>query len=233
MKLKDRPLIKAVIFDMDGVLVDSEQWWFQTTKEWLSGLIGKTWDEKKEARITGKSVPDIYRSLNEYYSLSISEQEFFDVYNVMAQDVYMRRASLTPHVRQTLEAIQGCTILLALASSSPHSWIKIMLSRFSLAPYFAVIVSSEDVGFAGKPSPDIYLYTAQKLSVSPKQCVVIEDSRNGVLAAKAAGMVALGYRTPHNQNQNLDKADIIITDLAEITSQSFFSFYHATHQTRH
>ncbi|HCA66854.1 MAG TPA: hypothetical protein DEP11_01200, partial [Candidatus Jacksonbacteria bacterium] len=57
--------ISAVIFDMDGVLVDTERAWFQTTKEWLSGLIGKEWDEEEEARITGKSVPDIYRSLNE------------------------------------------------------------------------------------------------------------------------------------------------------------------------
>lgn len=216
MELKDRPLIKAVIFDMDGVLVDSEAWWFQTTKKWLSRLIGKTWDEKEEARITGKSVPDIYRFLNERYSLSISGQEFFDTYMRLAKDVYMRHASLTLHARETLEAIRGCEISLALASSSPHSWIQMVVSRFALAPYFSLIVSSEDVGFRGKPAPDIYLYTAQKLGILGARCLVVEDSANGVLAAKAAGMITLGYRSLHNQNQNLKKADAVIADLMEI-----------------
>ncbi len=212
--------VKAIIFDMDGVLVDSERVWFQTTKEWLSGLIGKAWDMEEEARITGKSVPDIYRSLNELYHLAISDQQFFDRYNTMAKDVYMRHSALNPHVKETLEDIRGCKISIALASSSPHSWIEMMLSRFALAQYFSVVASSEDVGFVGKPAPDIYLYTAQKLSVSPKHCVVIEDSRNGVLSAKAAGMIAVGYRTPYNSNQDLSMSDMIINDLAEITHQS-------------
>ena len=210
--------ISAVIFDMDGVLVDTERAWFQTTKEWLSGLIGKEWDEEEEARITGKSVPDIYRSLNELYHFSISGQQFFDKYNALAEYVYMVHAELNGHVKETLEAIRGSKIPIALSSSSPHSWINMMLSRFSLAQYFSVVASSEDVGFVGKPAPDIYFYTAQKLSVSPKQCVVIEDSRNGVLSAASAGMIAIGYRTLYNPNQDLSKARAIITDLMDIAS---------------
>ncbi len=210
--------ISAVIFDMDGVLVDSERAWFQTTKEWLSGLIGKTWDEGEEARITGKSVPDIYRSLNEFYHLAISDQQFFDKYNALAEDVYMRHAELNWHVKETLETIRGSKIFIALASSSPHSWIEMMLSRFALAPYFSIVVSSEDVGFVGKPAPDIYLYTAKLLNIARGECAVIEDSRNGVLSAASAGMIPIGYRTLYNPNQDLSKAHAIITDLMDIAS---------------
>lgn len=218
MKRANHHLIKAVIFDMDGVLVDSERVWFQTTKAWLSGLTHQPFSEQEEASITGKSVPDIYRSLNERYALPISEQEFFATYMQLAKDVYMRRALLMPHARETLEAIRRSKIALALASSSPHSWIGMTLSRFALAPYFSVIVSSEDVGFRGKPAPDIYVHAAKKLETAPAHCLAVEDSANGILSAKASGMIAIGYQTSHNQNQNLKTADAIITDLIDIAS---------------
>ncbi|HCA66853.1 MAG TPA: hypothetical protein DEP11_01195, partial [Candidatus Jacksonbacteria bacterium] len=132
--------------------------------------------------------------------------------------VYMVHAELNGHVKETLEAIRGSKIPIALSSSSPHSWINMMLSRFSLAQYFSVVASSEDVGFVGKPAPDIYLYTAKLLNIAPRECAVIEDSRNGVLSAVSAGMIAIGYRTLYNPNQDLSKARAIITDLMDIAS---------------
>lgn len=208
--------IKAVIFDMDGVLVNSEQWWFKATQKWLSSLIQKPWDETEEARITGKSVPDIYRALRESSKIAISEQAFFDGYNKLARGVYLKNCSLMPRVLETLSMLKNQGLTIALASSSPHSWIEMMLTRFGIASYFRVTTSSEDVGFHGKPAPDIYLYTAQKLGVRAAECVAIEDSRNGILSAESAGMIAVWYKTPYNKLQSLAAANATITDLMEI-----------------
>lgn len=226
MELKDHSFIKAVIFDMDGVLVDSEHWWPKVEGDFYERITDWKWVKNDIEKFIGKSIPDMYRALTAEYSVNIDSVAFFNEYNRMARDVYAQ-ARLMPHARETLEGFYSRSLPLALASSSPHSWINIVTSRFALAQYFSEIVSSEDVGFAGKPAPDVYLYTAQKLNIEPAHCLVIEDSENGILSAKAAGMTAIGYRTPNNQNQDLKKADIIIADLAEITSR----YIHALNQT--
>lgn len=208
--------IKAVIFDMDGVLVNSEEWWFKATQKWLSNLIQKPWDSEEEARITGKSVPDIYRALSKLYKISITEQEFFDGYNELARRVYLKECSLMPRVLEILLALKKRNMPIALSSSSPHSWIKMMATRFEIADYFKVTASSEDVGFRGKPAPDIYLYTAKKLGAPAEECIAIEDSKNGILSAANAGMIAVWYKTPYNKLQKPEAANATITDLMEI-----------------
>ena len=210
--------IKAVIFDMDGVLVDSEEWWFEETKKWLSRLIQKPWDNEEEARITGKSVPDIYRALRKLYKIAITEQKFFNGYNKLARNVYLKKCSLMPRVLEILSALKSRNMPIALSSSSPHSWIKMMVTRFEIAQYFTVTASSEDVGFRGKPAPDIYLCTAKKLGVKPAECIAIEDSKNGILSAAAAGMIAVWYKTPYNKLQKPEAANAVITNLMEAAS---------------
>src|SRR5207237_6272674 len=101
-------------------------------------------------------------------------------------------------------------VLVSLASSSPMNWIDIVLDRFHFRSSFAVVVSAEDLPGEGKPSPAIYLLTAQRLGVKPEKCVVIEDSKNGVLSAKSAGMYCIGFRNGFNQEQDLSQADIIV-----------------------
>lgn len=208
--------IKAVIFDMDGVLVNSEEWWFKATQKWLSVLIQKPWDNEEEARITGKSVPDIYRALRKLYKITITEREFFDGYNELARNVYLKKCSLMPRVLETLSTLKSRNMPIALASSSPHSWIKMMATRFAIADYFKVTASSEDIGFLGKPAPDIYLYTAKKLGVRGEECIAIEDSKNGILSATTAGMIAVWYKTPYNKLQGSEAANTTITDLMEV-----------------
>jgi HAD superfamily hydrolase (TIGR01509 family) len=88
-----------------------------------------------------------------------------------------------------------------------------VVSRFKLKRYFDAIVSAEEVGSRGKPAPDIYLWTANKLDIQPADCLVVEDSTNGILSAKAAGMKVVGYRTKDNQGQDLSRADKIVRDL--------------------
>jgi HAD superfamily hydrolase (TIGR01509 family) len=114
-----------------------------------------------------------------------------------------------------LYALNSKNIPVALASSSPTSWINIMLDRFSLRDSFKVVVSADELVGQGKPSPAIYLLTATRLGVSSDRCIAIEDSKNGVLSAKNAGMFCIGFRNGFNEEQDLSRADIIIHHFAE------------------
>jgi HAD superfamily hydrolase (TIGR01509 family) len=141
----------------------------------------------------------------------------------MAEQVYKSQCSLMTEVKMVLDFLKQSDIRLAIASSSFHSWIKMVLERFTLVKYFPVIVSAEDVGLRGKPAPDIYVYTVKKLNLQPKDCLVVEDSTNGVLSAKAAGTWVVGYRTPFNQSQDLREADISVKNLKDLIRYGPFS----------
>jgi HAD superfamily hydrolase (TIGR01509 family) len=131
-------------------------------------------------------------------------------YHAIAEDIYANKVALLPGFPDLLALLREKDIPAALASSSPRSWINLVLDRFDLKRVFQAVVSSEEVAGRGKPAPDIYLYTARKLEVEPSGCVVIEDSRNGVLSARAAGMYCVGIRNGFNDEQDLSAANIII-----------------------
>jgi len=206
---------KAIIFDMDGVLVDSEHWWQIWEKKFLSKTLS-AWDNQHQKEIIGRSLKDIHGILQNKYGLTMSWLEFKQGYNRAAKMIYQKQCNLMPWVREVLDFLANTSIKLALTSSSFRSWIDMALKRFKLFDYFDAIVSAQDVGSHGKPAPDIYLYTAQKLQIDPAYCIVVEDSKNGILSAKAAGMVAIGYQTPDNMEQNLRQADIIINNLKDL-----------------
>jgi len=206
---------KAIIFDMDGVLVDSEHWWQIWEKKFLSKTLSR-WDNQHQKAIIGRSLKDIHGILQNKYGLKMNWPEFMNNYNQMAKQVYQKQCNLIPNALKILDLLSQKEVKLALSSSSFRSWIDMMLKRFSLADYFDAIVSAQDVGSHGKPAPDIYLYTAQKLQIDPAYCIVVEDSKNGIVSAKAAGMVAIGYQTPDNMEQNLRQADIIINNLKDL-----------------
>ena len=108
-------------------------------------------------------------------------------------------------------------IRLALASSSPKKNIKLVLEMFGLAPYFEVVVSGQEV-VNSKPSPDIFLRAAKLLNLLPEECLVFEDSKNGVAAAKEAGMKCIAFYNPNSGKQDLSRADHIIESFAEVDS---------------
>lgn len=207
--------LKAVIFDMDGVLVDSEYWWQKWETKFFKYLFGE-WNESDWMNIIGRSLKDIYRVLEDNYNLTMSWTDFQYAYNQTASDIYQKQCQLMPDAYEVLDFLTKNSVKLALASSSFHSWIKMTVDRFKLGMYFDVVVSAEDVKGHGKPAPDIYLYTARKLKVKPNKCLVVEDSSNGILAAKAAGIFAIGYQTKFNRLQDLRGADEIVKNLGEI-----------------
>lgn len=208
--------MKALIFDMDGVMIDSELHWQEDEWNMIYKLL-PNWTEKDHAKIIGRSITDIYSVLSQEYGLPIGREKFLTQVDAIAHTVYSKESNLMDGLLDILNAFQG-RVPMAMASSARRSWIKQVVQRFSLRPFFKTIVSAEDIDGPGKPAPDIYLYAAKKLKVSPADCWVIEDSKNGVLSARAAGMKVVGFRNGFNQDQDLSKADKIIHGFRNLNS---------------
>ena len=209
----------AVIFDMDGVIVDSEIHWKTTEGYFLQSLI-PTWNINDQDKILGLGVHDLYALLASTYQLQKTKEQFLELYQEMANVIYGQKVSLIEGFTELLSALHANHIPVALASSSPWTWINIMLERFNLRASFQAIVSADELEGEGKPSPAIYLLTAKRLGVSPTRCIAIEDSKNGVLSAKNAGMYCIGFRNGFNDEQDLSRADMIIQHFAELDWQT-------------
>jgi HAD superfamily hydrolase (TIGR01509 family) len=208
----------AVIFDMDGVIVDSEIHWKTTEGYFLQSLL-PAWSANDQDKIIGLGVLDLYALLVNTYHLQQTKEQFLEFYQEMANEIYGQKVSLIDGFKELLSALNTNTIPVALASSSPTSWINIMLERFSLRDSFQAVVSADELAGQGKPSPAIYLLTATRLGVSPNRCIAVEDSKNGVLYAKNAGMFCVGFRNGFNDEQDLSRADMIIHHFAEFDWQ--------------
>ena len=207
--------MQAFIFDMDGVIVDSEIHWKSVEGYYLRELV-PGWDEIDQSRIVGISLENLFVMLREEYGYSGSEEEFLETYHANARRIYTEKAQLLPGFEDLLSLLHDRGVRLALASSSPRAWIDLVLDRFDLRPSFDVTVSAQEIDGEGKPSPAIYLDTARQLGVDPARCVVVEDSRNGVLSARAAGMYCIGLRNGFNDDQDLSDAHIIVDGHAGI-----------------
>ena len=118
-------------------------------------------------------------------------------------------------IPELLISLKHNNIKTAIGSSSPKELIITVIEKFQLGKYFDCIVSGDEVK-EGKPKPDIYLEVSKRIGVNPEECIVIEDSRNGVLAAKNAGMKCFGFRNVNSGNQDLSKADIIVDSIRNI-----------------
>ncbi len=194
---------------MDGVIVDSEYHWKKSEID-LYGKLVEKWTNEDQQKIIGMSIIDIYGVLVKDYGLLMSQSDFLDKVNEIATMVYMKKSRLSDNFLNVLNDLKNKDTPIALASSALDTWINMVLDRFELRPFFDVIVSSEDVGNKGKPEPDIYLLTAKRLNINPGDCIVIEDSHNGVISAKDAGMYCIGFRNGFNEAQDLSAADEVL-----------------------
>ncbi|MCR4294811.1 MAG: HAD-IA family hydrolase [Elusimicrobia bacterium] len=198
--------MKAVIFDMDGVIVDSEAQWKAVEAEFFRATV-TGWKDAHNDRITGLGVEDLHRFLVKEYDLTMGKVEFLAHCDASALKVYRDRVDCSEGFLELARHLKHRGIRTAIASSSPERWIRIVVERFELTPLLDAVVSADDVGGKTKPLPDIYLEAAARLDVPPGECLAIEDSSIGVLAAKRAGMKVAAYRTAHNEGQDLSGAD--------------------------
>lgn len=207
--------MKAVIFDMDGVIIDSEPIHLEVDMQTMKNL-GCDISVEELEKYVGTTNEYMLTEIKKNYNISESIEEILS-YKLEMTKKKIIQSNLEPieGIRELLSDLKNKNIPTAIASSSPRDFINVVISKFKLQEYFKYIVSGEDV-VSGKPSPDIYIETAKKLALSPKDCTVIEDSRNGVLAAKSAGMKCIGFQNINSGNQDLSKADTIVKSIMEI-----------------
>ena len=212
--------MKAVIFDMDGVLVDSQPYHFKADIETMSEYVVVK-DQKFYEKFAGTLTSDRMRILKDLFKLDIPVEEMVKKREDMILEI-MAREDIKPvsGIPEFLKSIKNRGLKTAVASSSGYDLIGLILSRLGISEYFDSITSGNDVK-RGKPSPDIFLLAAERIGAEPSECLVVEDSENGVRAAKAAGMTALGYVNPTSGNQCLDMADAVTDDFRKVDINDF------------
>lgn len=197
----------AVLFDMDGVVVDSERYWIKYETEDLFPEIVE--EPVAIEEVVGMYVEDLYDYLDREYTVSVDRAAFLDQYDEIAQKVYAA-ADPMPRFEEVLGRIETPV---GLVTSSPKRWIDIVFERFDLHDVFDVIASAEEVEH-GKPAPDVYLRAASVLGVEPTDCLAIEDSTNGVTAASRADMSVVAYGDP--SKKAISTADTVAKTSAEL-----------------
>ena len=204
-----------IIFDMDGVLLDSEPMHQEIIYETFQ-LEGIPFDKAYIQTLTGMSAFPMWEKVKRDAQRSESVEELIKFH----RDYFFKRlpevkVPLVPHVKDVLEKFKNEGKHLSLASSSGRKLIDIFTQQTNIAHYFEVIMSGDDVKYS-KPNPEIFLKVAQWYGLPATQFTVIEDSTNGVKAAKSAGMQSVGFQNPLSGGQDLSQADSVIHSMQEL-----------------
>ena len=204
-----------IIFDMDGVLLDSEPMHQEIIYETFQ-LEGIPFDKAYIQTLTGMSAFPMWEKVKRDAQRSESVEELIKFH----RDYFFKRlpevkVPLVPHVKDVLEKFKNEGKHLSLAYSSGRKLIDIFTQQTNIAHYFEVIMSGDDVKYS-KPNPEIFLKVAQWYGLPATQFTVIEDSANGVKAAKSAGMQCVGFQNPLSGGQDLSQADSVIHSMQEL-----------------
>jgi HAD superfamily hydrolase (TIGR01509 family) len=179
----------AVLFDMDGVIVDTEEFWRAREAEVILPAAVADGDPSQD-EIRGVNYRETYDYLADTYEMALSREEFLDLYESAAADLY-ETTDLMPGFEDLLAALRARGCRIAVVSSSPREWIDRVVQRFGLD--VDVLLSTEDVDGPGKPAPDVYAVAAERVEAVPADCVAVEDSPNGVRASTRAGVLTVAY----------------------------------------
>ena len=208
--------MKAFIFDMDGVIVDSEPLHSRVKMETFEHF-GLHFDAGELAQYMGRTSADIFSDvLAREHRTDVTAEEIAD-YKHRRYLELVEEGALTP-IDGSLDLIgrlQAAGVPLALATSSWRRVVDAILSDWQLEDVFTSVISGADLP-KSKPDPAIYRLSAEALGAPPAACTVLEDTSAGVAAAKGAGMRCIGFRSPHSGVQDLSRADVIVDDLAAI-----------------
>ncbi|MEF8827970.1 MAG: HAD family phosphatase [Haloarcula sp.] len=183
----------AVCFDMDGVLVQSEEHWVRAQRDDILPTAAPN-DDIPVAAITGRNYREVYPDLDAEYDLEIGREAFEGLFEKHGERIYGEEATLLEGAHELLDDLRDAGVALALTTSAPWAWIDVADERFDLLSKFDVAISANDIDGPGKPEPNIYERGAAELGVAPEDCWAIEDSTMGARAAVAAGMTTVGFR---------------------------------------
>lgn len=204
----------AILFDMDGVLVDSYDAWISADKEFLREYAVDP-SGSLYAQFHGSSILGVYEILSETRNMPESYEVFRSRRVSFVNEEIYKTVSLMPGALAFLEHVTS-RLPSALASASEREWVETALMQNNITHHFGAIVSATDVNGKGKPAPDIFLKAAEKLGIAPEECLVLEDSHNGILAGKRAGMIVGAYDNGRNKSQDLSPADFVFSDFSEL-----------------
>ncbi len=207
---------EAVVFDCDGVLIDSEPVWERVRRKFVADHGGR-WAKDAQDRMMGMSTAEWSAYMSEDFGLRLSPRQVADqVIEAMAAE-YQTHLPLLPGAVDAVRALSARWPL-AVASSAPRSLIEAVLDAAALRGAFRAAVSSEEVA-RGKPAPDVYLEAANRLGITPATCVAVEDSSNGLRAASAAGMTVIAVPRPEYPpaENALQKARLVLHSLTSLT----------------
>ncbi len=208
--------VEAVVFDLDGVLISSEEVWDDVREQFVRERGGR-YDAEIQRAMMGMSSPEWSRYLHEHANVP---DEPDAINREVVRRMLERYGSELPLIDGAVEAVRRLAERwpLAIASSSNRPLIDRVLELAGLRSYFRATVSSEEVA-QGKPAPDVYLEAARRLDADPRQCAAIEDSHGGIRSAKSAGMrvVAIPNPTYPPDDEALALADVVLDSLRELT----------------
>jgi HAD superfamily hydrolase (TIGR01509 family) len=213
--------VEAVVFDLDGVIVDSEIWWDEARRDFAAAR-GKTWTEEDRVAVMGANSRQWSRTMRR--RLGIDDEDDVIERAIVDAVVGRYRRQGAPRIDGAAEAVRRIAAHwpVAVASSAHHEVIEAALEATGLTGVFRVVVSSDEVE-RGKPEPDVYLEAARRLAIPPERCLVVEDSYNGVRAARAAGMtvVLVPNATIPPAPGTRELADAVVGRLAEVDPSKF------------
>lgn len=207
---------KAVLFDMDGVIIDSEplhhEAYFKMFQE-----VGMEVSEELYESFTGRSTKEISDMLVQKFNTDYSPQQLTDLKRKYFYELFENSPSLDliPGVREAIQRFHAAGLKLVVASSASMVNIKLVFDRFGLNEYFVGKISGADLP-KSKPHPEIFQKAAQMAGQAPEDCFVIEDATNGIKAAKAAGIYCYAFQSEHSHGQDYSLADKVISSFDEI-----------------
>ncbi len=209
---------RVVIFDLDGVLADSEPWWNEIDAKLLAQY-GVRYRGEYHRNVLGVSYRLAVEFFKKAFGLSVSTDELIQRRGEIATEFFANRVGLFPSAKEVLQELRRMNLRLAVATSSVSASARPFLDRHQLTAFFDVIVTGDEIEH-GKPHPDIYLRAAAKLNVAADACLVIEDALAGIAAAKAAKMCVAAipdrrFVDPHEYEK---EADYLLGSLSEIPS---------------
>jgi HAD superfamily hydrolase (TIGR01509 family) len=212
-------VIDAVVFDLDGLLLETEEIWDEV-REALARERGGRWSESAQRDMMGMSSPEWSRYMHDVVGLRELPEEINDLVVERMAERYRSHLPLLPGAVQAVERI-AARWALAVASSSNRQLIDLVLELSGLAKHFRATVSSEEVA-RGKPAPDVYVEAARRLGVEPTRAAAIEDSDAGIRSAAGAGMrvVAIPNRSFPPGEEALARADVVVDSLADLTPEA-------------